>query len=101
MGTAGSATHKKETEEQSFWLFRYSKAIIGLILAFVALGLYFAFQIPTGVFPTTNFPRVIIAIDNGVMPIDEMLVSITRPVEEAVSGVGTARRTVHHQPGNC
>ena len=70
-----------------FWLVRYSKAFIGLILALMVLGIYVAFQIPTGVFPATNFPRVIIALDNGVMPIDQMLVSITRPVELAVSSV--------------
>jgi CzcA family heavy metal efflux pump len=72
---------------RSFWLVRYSKALIGLVIALVALGVYVAFQIPTGVFPTTNFPRVIIALDNGVMPIDQMLVSVTRPVENAVSSV--------------
>lgn len=71
----------------SFWLIRYSKALIGLIIALVGLGVYFAFQIPTGVFPKTDFPRVIIALDNGVMPIDQMLVSVTRPVEIAVSSV--------------
>ncbi|MEO6983140.1 MAG: efflux RND transporter permease subunit, partial [Edaphobacter sp.] len=41
----------------------------------------------TGVFPTTDFPRVIISLDNGVMPIDQMLVSVTRPVEAWVSSV--------------
>ena len=30
---------------------------------------------------------MIIGVDNGVMPIDQMLVTITRPIEEAVSGV--------------
>src|SRR5207248_9506335 len=43
--------------------------------------------IPISVFPTTNFPRVLIAVDNGVMPIDQMMVTITRPLEEAVNSV--------------
>lgn len=77
----------KQAGDNSFWLIRYSKALIGLVVALVALGVYFAFHIPTGVFPQTNFPRVIIALDNGVMPIDQMLVSVTRPVEIAVSSV--------------
>lgn len=51
------------------------------------VGAYLAFTIPISVFPATNFPRVIIGVDNGVMPIDQMLVTITRPLEEAVSGV--------------
>lgn len=88
MSTVGEAVpSERGPAGQDFWLTRYSKALIGLVLALVALGVYVAFQIPTGVFPTTNFPRVIIGLDNGVMPIDQMLVSVTRPVEIAVSSV--------------
>jgi CzcA family heavy metal efflux pump len=72
---------------RSFWLFGYSKALIALVISVSAFGVYVALQLPTAVFPTTDFPRVIIAIDNGVMPIEQMLVSITRPVENAVSSV--------------
>ena len=50
-------------------------------------GMYLAFTIPVSVFPSTNFPRVLIAVDNGVMPIDQMMVTITRPLEEAVNSV--------------
>ena len=42
---------------------------------------------PIAVFPATNFPRIIIGVDNGVMPIDQMEVTITRPIEEAVNSV--------------
>src|SRR5439155_19361486 len=51
------------------------------------LGGYLAFTIPISVFPTTNFPRIVLAVDNGVMPIDQMMVTITRPLEEAVNSV--------------
>lgn len=92
MGTTNpdkQAPEQQESKEatEQYWLLAYSKPLIGFILALVALGVYVAFKIPTAVFPTTNFPRVIIAMDNGVMPIDQMLVSITRPVEIAVSSV--------------
>jgi len=53
----------------------------------VAVGVYEAFSIPIAVFPSTNFPRIIIGVDNGVMPIDQMEVTITRPIEEAVNSV--------------
>ena len=46
---------------------------------------------PAAVFPQTDFPRVVILIDNGVMPADEMMATITRPVEEAMKNIpGTA-----------
>jgi CzcA family heavy metal efflux pump len=51
------------------------------------VGVYFAFTIPVSVFPETDFPRIVVGIDNGVMPIDQMLVTITRPIEEAVNSV--------------
>jgi len=51
------------------------------------LGAYLAFTIPISVFPSTNFPRVLVAVDNGVMPIDQMMVTVTRPIEEAVNSV--------------
>jgi CzcA family heavy metal efflux pump len=69
------------------WTARYLKAIIFVITALVAFGVYLAFSIPTSVFPATNFPRIVVGVDNGVMPIDQMQVTITRPLEEAVNTV--------------
>jgi multidrug efflux pump subunit AcrB len=77
----------REGEGSTYWFARESKSIIFLIVTLALVGAYLAFTIPIAVFPTTNFPRIIIAVDNGVMPIDQMLVTITRPLEEAVSGV--------------
>ncbi len=71
----------------SFWVARYAKAILAFLVALAAVGAYTARSIPIAVFPSTNFPRVLVGVDNGVMPIDQMLVSITRPLEEAVSSV--------------
>src|SRR5438309_3916501 len=73
--------------ETSFWFSRQSKPVIFLILTLALLGGYLAFTIPISVFPTTNFPRIIVGVDNGVMPIDQMMVTITRPLEEAVNSV--------------
>ncbi len=70
-----------------YWFARHSKSIIFLSLTLALVGGYLALSIPVEVFPTTNFPRIIIAVDNGVMPIDQMMVTITRPVEEAINVV--------------
>ena len=67
-------------EESSYWFAGHSKPLIFLILTLAALGIYLAFTILIAVFPTTNFPRILIAADNGVMPIDQMMVTITRPI---------------------
>ena len=69
------------------WIAQHSRPVIFLILTFGLLGAYLAFTIPVSVFPSTDFPRVLIAVDNGVMPIDQMTVTVTRPIEEAVNSV--------------
>ena len=58
-----------------------------MILTAIAIGVYLAFTIPVAVFPATDFPRIVVGIDNGVFPIDQMLVTVTRPIEEAVNSV--------------
>src|SRR5438105_15966265 len=73
--------------EQEHWSARYGKSIIFVILTLIAGGIYLAFTIPISVFPSTDFPRIVVGIDNGVMPIDQMLVTVTRPIEEAVRSV--------------
>src|SRR5437870_1507180 len=73
--------------ESTYWFSRHSKSVIFLILTLALLGAYLAFTIPVAVFPETNFPRILIAVDNGVMPIDQMMVTVTRPIEEAVNSV--------------
>ena len=69
------------------WFARLSRPILFLTISLALIGAYLALSIPVSVFPNTDFPRVIIGVDNGVMPIDQMLVNITRPLEEAVNSV--------------
>ncbi|HEV7674440.1 MAG TPA: efflux RND transporter permease subunit, partial [Candidatus Angelobacter sp.] len=69
------------------WFAHNSSSVIFLIIVIALVGAYQAFNIPVSVFPSTDFPRIVIGIDNGVMPIDQMVVTITRPVEQAVNSV--------------
>ena len=64
-----------------------SKPTIFVIVSLVLFGAYLATTIPVAVFPEVNFPRVLVGIDNGVAPIDQMQVTVTRPVEEALNSV--------------
>src|SRR6185436_17777131 len=72
---------------ENYWFARHSKSIVFLILILAIAGIYAAIDIPVAVFPTTNFPRIIVGVDNGVMPIEQMEVAITRPIEQAVNSV--------------
>ena len=66
---------------------RQSRAVIVLVLIVCAAGIYAAFQLPTAIFPQTDFPRIVIVVDNGVVPAPQMLVSVTQPIEEAMNGI--------------
>jgi CzcA family heavy metal efflux pump len=63
------------------------KAIFFIIVGLCLGGMYAASSMPSSVFPQTNFPRVTIMIDNGEMPADEMMATITKPIEEAMKDV--------------
>ena len=73
--------------EAPHWTARHGKPIIFVILTMVAVGIYLALTIPVSVFPSTDFPRIVVAADAGVFPIDQMLVMVTNPLEQAVNTV--------------
>ncbi len=70
-----------------YWFESHARSVIFVIITLALVGCYLAFTVPIDVFPATNFPRVLIGVDNGVMPIDQMMVTITRPLEQAVNSV--------------
>src|SRR5713101_4211985 len=76
------------------WFRRFSSPVLFLTVSLALVGGYFAFTIPISVFPNTDFPRIVIGVDNGVMPIDQMLVTITRPIEESVNNVPGLQRVL-------
>ena len=79
-----------------FWLGRSTRTIFFFAAVLTVAGIYLSFQVPISVFPETNFPRVVIGVDNGVMPVEQMQVTITKPIEDAVNavpGLQTVRST--------
>lgn len=66
---------------------RHRLAIIFITVAVCLGGVYSALRMPSSVFPETEFPRCVILIDSGVMPADEMMATVTRPIEEAMKDI--------------
>ena len=62
----------------------HGRALVLVFLSFALAGLAFLFRIPIAIFPQTDFPRVIILVHNGIAPVDVQMLTVTRPVEEAV-----------------
>jgi len=74
-------------ESEDFWVTRHATTILFCIILLSVAGIYLAGKVPISVFPDTNFPRVVIGIDNGVMPVEQMQITITKPIEDAVNSV--------------
>ncbi|MDE3161967.1 MAG: efflux RND transporter permease subunit, partial [Acidobacteriota bacterium] len=82
--------------QKPFWLARTTRTIFFFAAVLTVAGVYLATRVPISVFPETSFPRVVIGVDNGVMPVEQMEVTITRPIEDAVNavpGLRTVRST--------
>jgi multidrug efflux pump subunit AcrB len=78
------------------------RAVLVVIALLCAAGIYAAWQLPSAIFPQTDFPRIVITLDNGVVPAAQMLVSVTRPVEEAMNGIpGITRIRSVTARGSC
>src|SRR5438105_11251712 len=68
------------------------RAVVVVVALLCAAGLYAAFQLPIAIFPQTDFPRIVIIVDYGVVPAPQVLVSVTRPIEEAMNGIPKINR---------
>jgi len=66
---------------------RHALSITFIAVALCLAGVLSALRMPSSVFPQTNFPRVVILVNNGIMPADEMMATITRPIEEAMKDI--------------
>ncbi len=72
----------------------HARAMVIIVLAFAMAGTAFLFRLPIAIFPQTDFPRIVILVDNGITPVDVQMLRVTRPIEEAVRivpGITTIR----------
>jgi CzcA family heavy metal efflux pump len=72
----------------------HGRALVLVILSFALAGTVFMTRLPIAIFPQTDFPRVVVLVDNGIAPVDVQMVTVTRPLEEAiriVPGITTLR----------
>jgi CzcA family heavy metal efflux pump len=71
---------------------RQWRAVVVVMLLLAFGGLIAMLYVPLSLFPQTNFPRIIIVVENGEEPAQQMMITVTRPIEEAMAGMpGIAR----------
>ncbi len=88
-GTGEPAT----SGDDSRGIMTHWRMVLFCVVSLSLAGIYAARSMPSSVFPETNFPRVVVLVDNGAMPADAMMASITRPIEEALKNIPGALST--------
>lgn len=80
----------------SAWMQAHRRSILFFLFMLSAAGLFAAFKLPVTLFPNVDFPRVVVSLDAGDRPAEQMEVEVTMPAEEAirrVPGVNNVRST--------
>jgi len=80
----------------SAWMQAHRRSILFFLFMLAAAGLVAAFKLPVTLFPNVDFPRVLVSLDAGDRPAEQMEVEVTMPAEEAirrVPGVQNVRST--------
>ena len=71
---------------------RYGRAIVTVTIVLAAAGLYAAFELPSDIYPPLIFPRVVVIGHSGTIPAKSMMLTVTRPIEQALLEVPGIRR---------
>ena len=71
----------------SQWMQHHRRSVLFVVALFALGGVLTAFRLPTSLFPTVQFPRVVVSLDAGDRPAEQMAAIVTAPVEEAVRRV--------------
>ena len=69
-----------------------SRAVFLLTAALTLAGLLALFRLPSNIYPELTFPRIVVLVHTGDLSPDNMLLTVTRPIEEQVATVLGVRR---------
>ncbi len=69
-------------------IFISHKKPISLVLALILMGGLFAYsKMQTSLFPEITFPKIKIIADEGLQPVNKMMITVTKPLENAVKQI--------------
>ena len=65
----------------------HKKPIALVLFIIIIAGLYSYTKIQTSLFPDITFPKIKIIADEGLQPVNKMMVTVTKPLENAIKQV--------------
>ncbi|HHS99554.1 MAG TPA: efflux RND transporter permease subunit, partial [Thiomicrospira sp.] len=78
------------------WASAHRRSILFLFSILVIAGMLSIYKIPEGMFPNISFPRISVAVETGDQPAEQMVIDVTRKLEQAlrpIPGVQSIRST--------
>ncbi len=69
------------------WAAAHRRSILFLTALLSLAGIAAALKLPVALFPHVDFPRVVVSLEAGDRPADQMVIAVTRPIEQAVRSV--------------
>jgi CzcA family heavy metal efflux pump len=71
---------------------RYGRAILTVTVVLAAAGIVAGLSLPSDIYPPLVFPRVVVIAHSGTTPGHTMMLTVTRPIEQALMEVPGVRR---------
>ncbi len=71
---------------------RHRPAVVLAAVLVTAAGLFAVTRLPAGIYPEAEFDRIMVVAEGGTFEPHEMVVAVTRPLEEGLIGVVDLRR---------
>jgi CzcA family heavy metal efflux pump len=75
----------------AYWAATHRRSILFFIVIVSLAGIGAGLKLPVALFPHVDFPRVVVSLETGDRPADQMVIAVTRPVEQAVRSVPGVR----------
>ncbi len=65
----------------------YKNPVTAVLVIILLGGLYAYSQLKTSLFPEITFPKIKVIADAGLQPVDKMMITVTKPLENAIKQV--------------
>src|ERR1022692_2360177 len=65
----------------------YKNPLTVLLVMIIMAGLFVYSKMQTSLFPEITFPKIKIIADNGLQPVNKMMITVTKPIEQALKQV--------------
>lgn len=69
------------------FFFKYKSPIAVILFLILITGTYTYKNLNTSLFPNVTFPKIKIIAENGQQPVDKMMATVTKPLENAIKRV--------------